>query len=377
MHGMSETSAPILLVDDRPENLLSLEAVLEPLGQPLVRASSGMEALRKVLATDFAVILLDVNMPEMDGYETARLIKARNRSRHVPIIFITAAERASVSELYRLGAVDFLQKPFSPEVLIAKVSVFVELHLRGERLRAQEVVLLQQAQKQSDLERHRFAELLLGVVSHDLRAPLAAITAAVQLLDRRLREPESKKLTERALASGKRMERMIGQLLDLTRMRLGTGMVLQRTEVDLVEVVKRVVAELAIAHPSRVVRLDGHDAVKGRWDEDRLEQVVQNLVGNAFQHGAPGEPVTIRFTSTADQAAIAVRNLGLPIPVDLRTSLFDPFRRGIDPKATTSDGLGLGLYIAQQIAVAHGGRIVVESDDRGTEFRVELPIVVR
>jgi signal transduction histidine kinase len=372
---MSENSAPILLVDDRPENLLSLEAVLEPLGQPLVRASSGMEALRKVLATDFAVILLDVNMPEMDGYETARLIKARNRSRHVPIIFITAAERASVNELYRLGAVDFLQKPFSPEVLIAKVSVFVELHLRGERLRAQEVVLLQQAQKQSDLERHRFAELLLGVVSHDLRAPLAAITAAVQLLDRRLKSPDEKKLTERALASGKRMERMIGQLLDLTRMRLGTGMVLQRTDVDLVELVRRVVAELAIAHPTRVVHVEGHQAVRGRWDADRLEQVVQNLVGNAFQHGAPGEPINIRFTSTADQASIAVHNMGSPIPVELRTSLFDPFRRGIDPRATTSDGLGLGLYIAQQIAVAHGGRIVVESDERGTEFRVELPVI--
>lgn len=366
-------AAPLLLVDDRPENLLSLEAVLEPLGQPMVRAMDGAEALRQVLAIDFAVILLDVNMPGMDGYETARLIKQRQRCSHVPIIFLTAANRTSVADLYRLGAVDFLQKPFSPEVLVAKVSVFIELHLRGERLRVQELQLLQQAQKQSDLERHRFAELLLGVVSHDLRSPLSALKASLQLLERRETDTASKELVSRATVSADRMDRMIEQLLDLTRVRLGSGMSLSRRLGDLVQVVRGALDEVQAAHPDRTIVLEGARAVEGHWDIDRLEQVLQNLIGNAVRHGSTDAPVMIRVSATKDDVSVVVRNLGAPIPVELRTSLFDPFRRGSTPTPSKHDGLGLGLYIAQQIAMAHQGRIGVQSDDGGTEFRVDLP----
>ncbi len=366
-------AAPILIVDDRPENLLSLEAVLEPLHQPIVRAASGDDALRRVLNEDFAVILLDVNMPGMDGYETARMIKQRPRCRHVPIIFLTAAERASAVDFYKLGAVDFLQKPFLPEVLVAKVSVFVELFLRGERLRLQELELLRRAAKQAELERARFAELFLGVVSHDLRTPLTAMLSMMQLLGKRLTDDESKRFVQRALASGERMSRMIDQLLDLTRVRLGGGMTLKRANTDLAELVARVVEEQRAAHIGRRFDVRATGDVRGNWDSDRIEQIVQNLVGNAVAHGAKTDPVTITLSGDATHVRLDVHNAGRPVPFELRTSLFDPFRRGTENAPSPSGGLGLGLYIVQQVASAHGGHVKLESDERGTTFRVELP----
>src|SRR4051794_15329182 len=158
----SDPKVDILIVDDRPENLLALEAILEPLAQRLVRASSGEEALRKLLSTDFAVILLDVQMPGMNGFETARLIKSRERTRHIPIIFLTAIskEDSYVFAGYSVGAVDYLFKPFQPEVLRTKVAAFVDLHQRQKHLAEQEA-LLRESQKR-ELELRHMRELLLS-----------------------------------------------------------------------------------------------------------------------------------------------------------------------------------------------------------------------
>jgi PAS domain S-box-containing protein len=152
--------ASILMVDDRPENLVALEAILEPLGHELVRARSGEDALRQVLAKDFAVLLLDVQMPQMNGFELAQLIKARERSRHIPIIFLTAISKGEeyVFEGYSAGAVDYLFKPFNPTVLRSKVTVLVELFLKGEELKQQAERLRESERRELEL-RHR-AELL-------------------------------------------------------------------------------------------------------------------------------------------------------------------------------------------------------------------------
>ena len=201
----SSTGAPlepvkILLVDDQPDNLLSAGAVLESLGEEIVKADSGREALRQLLENDFAVIVLDVMMPEMDGFETAALIRERERSRHTPIIFLTALGRGEehIRRGYTLGAVDYMTKPFAPEILRAKVGVFVELHRKTELLRRQSLELerrnaeLREAVERSAraeeeikaLNRHlerRIAELndvnreletFSYTVSHDLRGPL-------------------------------------------------------------------------------------------------------------------------------------------------------------------------------------------------------------
>lgn len=147
----------ILIVDDRPENLLALEAILEPLGQRLVRASSGEEALRKLLTRDFAVILLDVQMPGMNGFDTARLIKSRERTRHIPIIFLTAISKDEefVFAGYSVGAVDYLFKPFQPDILRSKVATFVDLHLRQRRIAEQEALVRESERRELELRHMR------------------------------------------------------------------------------------------------------------------------------------------------------------------------------------------------------------------------------
>src|SRR5687767_10361945 len=157
---MTDERVSLLLVDDRPEKLLALEAILEPLGQDLVRADSGPEALRQVLVKDFAAILLDVQMPGMNGFETAELIKSRERSRYIPIIFLTAisTEEQYVFHGYSVGAVDYIAKPFKPEILIAKVSVFVDLYQKSRQIREQARLLREGERRELELQ-HR-AELL-------------------------------------------------------------------------------------------------------------------------------------------------------------------------------------------------------------------------
>src|SRR3954462_11317956 len=171
MNGEAERIIPSgLLVDDRPENLIPLEAILKPLGARLVKAKSGEEALLHLLRETFAVILLDVQMPRLDGLQTAELIKQREQTRHVPIIFITALSReaAYVFKGYAQGAVDYLLKPIDPEILRAKVRVFCDLWVRGERLHKQAA--------QSEMK-----DVFLASVAHEMRTPLAAAKAQAQL----------------------------------------------------------------------------------------------------------------------------------------------------------------------------------------------------
>src|SRR5205823_13579356 len=169
-------TATILLVDDRPENILALEAALRPLRQELVAAHSGEEALRCLLSDEFAVILLDVQMPGMDGFETAAHIKERERSCHIPIIFLTAISRELHQQLrgYEVGAVDYISKPYDPWVLRSKVSVFIDLYKKS-RLLQEQAADLAKANRELD----EFAEML----SHDLRSPLVAVAGYLELLE--------------------------------------------------------------------------------------------------------------------------------------------------------------------------------------------------
>jgi signal transduction histidine kinase len=229
----------------------------------------------------------------------------------------------------------------------------------------------------SDVERtDRFRELLIGVVSHDLRAPLSAIVmSASSMLHRGGLSEVHERAVTRTLASAQRMGRMIAQLLDFTRSRLGGGIPTDRSEDKLSEICGRVVEEWRAAHPERAIELRVDDPADGEWDGDRLAQVVSNLVGNAVQHGAGDRPVTVSIDGDADTVAVRVHNEGAPIPASLRASIFDPFRRAssITP-STGAAGLGLGLYICEQIVSAHGGTLEAISDEeRGTVFVARMP----
>ncbi|MBE4752400.1 hybrid sensor histidine kinase/response regulator [Corallococcus sp. ZKHCc1 1396] len=370
--------ARVLLVDDVPANLLALEGILEPLGQQLVSVRSGDEALKALLLDEYACVLMDVQMPGLDGLETAKLVRSRERTKHLPILFITALSRetAYITRGYETGAVDFLLKPVDPDILRAKVSVFVELYLRGEQLRQQALELAERRRVEDELL--RAAELeqqLVGIVGHDIRSPLAAIltTASLQLAREALPEGQ-RKAFERVVRGGERIQRIVDQLLDFTRARLGGGIPVVPRPGDLNELCCKVADELRAARPDRAIVCEfTRDSLPGTWDLDRLAQVLANLLDNALKYSPGDSQVRIRTSEQGEHTVhVEVHNGGAPIPPHVRSTLFQPLRRGVDTDGRES--LGLGLYIAHSIVEAHGGTLRVESTlEAGTTFFLCLP----
>ncbi len=354
-----------LLVDDLEENLLALSALLRREDVEILEARSGSEALEMLLVHDVALALLDVQMPDMDGFELAELMRGSERTRHVPIIFVTAGVRDQhrLFKGYDTGAVDFLYKPIEPHILKSKADVFFQLYRQKQQL----------AQQLGELtETLRLNELFTAVLGHDLRNPLSAILNSANLLERISKEDVVKQSAVRMVSSGKRMSRMIDDMLDLTRARLGGGIPLRRQDTEFGQLVQRVVQEHQVSFPESRFEIRQEGNLSGNWDADRLAQVASNLVGNALEHGAKKDRIEVLLNGVRpDLVTLTVTNTGV-IPQDILPHLFDPFRGG-QRQLGRHDGLGLGLYIVQQIVLAHRGRVDVLTDPTRTTFLVEIP----
>lgn len=353
-----------LIVDDLDENLLALTALLRSDELELLRARSAAEALELLLRHDVALALIDVQMPEMDGFELAELMRGSERTRHVPIIFVTAGGRdyQRVFRGYDSGAVDFLFKPIDAHILKNKTDVFVQLYRQRQQL-------VEELNERT--ETLRLNEMFAAVLSHDLRTPLSAIVTGAQLLQHSSDDERVRRVASRMLSSSHRMTRMIEDLLDLTRARLAGGIPIARSAVDLGAVIHRVVLEHQASYPGRTITLATEGALTGCWDGDRLGQVAANLIGNALQYGDAAAPVEIVVDGRQrEDLTMTVANAGV-IPADLLPRLFDPFRGG--DHAGRHNGLGLGLYIAQQIVCSHDGRIGVTTEEGRTVFTVTVP----
>jgi signal transduction histidine kinase len=358
------TLAPIeiLLVDDNPENLVALEALLRADGIVLLEARSGAEALELLLVHDVSLALLDVQMPEMDGFELAELMRGAARTKHVPIIFVTAGARDPRRQFkgYETGAVDFLFKPIDPYILKSKVGVFLELA----------------RQRQALAQALRLNEMIVAIIGHDLRNPLGAIVSGAELLQFQIIDERQLKTLRWMTAAGRRMAALIEQLLDLTRGRLadGAGFARELKQVDLCELLQRTIDELRAAQPECEIVLDAGGDAAGcvvAGDPERLLQLFSNLIGNALAHGTPRTAVAVVIAAREREIVVEIRNHGT-IPAALMSTLFEPFR-GAQQRSQRSAGLGLGLYIAREIVKAHRGEIEVESTEaRGTVFRVRL-----
>lgn len=359
------TPVVCLLVDDREENLLALSTLLRQEGVTLLKAHSGAAALDLLLAHDVALALIDVQMPEMDGFELAELMRGSERTRHVPIIFVTAGahDQHRLFKGYETGAVDFLYKPIDPHILTNKADVFFQLYRQKQQL----------ARDLHDrTETLRLNEMFTAVLGHDLRNPLNAILTAAQLLEHRSTDESVKKTSARMLSSAKRMSRMIEDMLDLARARLAGGIPLKRERTDFAALVQRVAQEHQAAFPDRRILSFCEGDATGEWDADRLAQVASNLIGNALQHGSAGSSIEVRLhPAPGDTVILSVANQG-QVPPELLPHIFDPFRGG-ERALTRNEGLGLGLYIVQQIVVAHQGTIDVQTGPAGTAFTVTIP----
>jgi signal transduction histidine kinase len=423
-----QDQAQILLVDDQPARLLTYEAILGDLGEKLVTARSGREALQLLMHSEFAAILLDVSMPGMDGFETAALIHEHPRFEKTPIIFVTAVHVTDLDRLrgYKLGAVDYVYVPVVPEILRGKVQVLVELYRKRrelQRLNA-ELELANAnlaAEKTRELERvnqdlqranqelaaandtltaevsergkaqaalqdaDRRKEEFLAVLSHELRNPLAAIDSAVKLIQHKtLFDPQlgwARDVLARQIAH---LGRLIDDLLDISRISRGK-ITLRREPIELVAVLARAVEtvrpimearrhDLQVQLPDRPLRLHG--------DLVRLTQVVSNLLSNAAKYSPEGSRIDLCVVvepglNGAADIAIRVKDIGMGIAADELPQVFELFRQ-LDRSNHDEGGLGVGLALSRGLVELHGGTIEARSDGagHGSEFTVRLPELI-
>lgn len=371
----------LLIVDDLRENLIALEALIRQDDRVIYTVTTGEAALALMLEHEFALAILDVQMPSMNGFELAELMRGMEKTRHIPIVFVSAGARDLnyVFTGYESGAVDFLNKPLDTHAIRSKVRVFVEMYRR----RQEREILLQELQAtQKDLHRAvKMRDDFMSMVSHELRTPLNTLVLQTQLRRRMASGTASSPtqqhlMVERDERQINNIVRLIDDMLDVTRMQRGT-LAISPEPADLVQLVQRVVESFADQATAAgcAFQLVTPDSLPGVWDEFRIEQVVANLLTNAMRYGNR-HPVQVRVETLRGEACVTVLDGGVGIDPQDQARIFEQFERAGNRKV--APGLGLGLYISRQIAQSHGGSIEVSSTlGKGSEFTVRLPLDAR
>lgn len=392
---LSNIQAKLLIVDDLPENLLALEALIKREDRTVYKAQSADEALSLLLQHEFAMAILDVQMPGMNGFELAELMRGTEKTKNIPIVFVSAAGRELnyAFKGYESGAVDFLHKPLDIHAVKSKVNVFVELFRQSKAMkqqveqleqsrREQEALLNQLQSTQLELQQAvRMRDDFMSIVAHEVRTPLNGLILETQLRKMHLARDNAAAFTldkmhamvDRDERQIKSLIRLIEDMLDVSRIR--TGKLSIRTSMfDLSALVRGLLQNFAqqIDAAEASVSLEAEHPVIGNWDEFRIEQVISNLLTNALRYGAKS-PISVKVYSERGEARVEVRDSGIGISEENQQRIFQQFERVSARHAVA--GLGLGLFISEQIVTAHGGTITVESRiGEGALFRVCLPL---
>jgi two-component system sensor histidine kinase/response regulator len=364
----------ILIVDDVEANLVALEALLSDFDCELVRASGGNEALRHLLKREFVIILLDVQMPGMDGYEVASLVRQNPKTREIPIIFLTATHSTEENVLkgYDTGAIDFLLKPINAQVLRAKVAGFLELYLSRKKL-ADEVTAHKKTLSELEMANEALRHFT-NAASHDLRAPLRTIGGFLSALAEDAGpslDEQSRDYIDRSVKASARMSSLLDSLLSYAQLR--RPVVAERLDCNVL--VGQVQSDLsqAVTEKGATLRIGPLPNIRG--DQDRIYQLFLNLISNAFKFQRPGEPpiVSVSAESKDNEWVFCVADNGIGIAPEHCREIFEAFRRLHNQ--SKYEGSGLGLAICQQIVEQHGGRIWVESAlNEGCRFQFALPV---
>ncbi|MDF9773382.1 hybrid sensor histidine kinase/response regulator [Pseudomonas baetica] len=387
--------AKVLIVDDLPENLLALEALIKREDRIVYKALSADEALSLLLQHEFAMAILDVQMPGMNGFELAELMRGTERTRNIPIVFVSAAGRELnyAFKGYESGAVDFLHKPLDIYAVKSKVNVFVDLYRQSKAMqeqvlalehsrREQETLLKQLQNTQLELEQAvRMRDDFMSIVAHEVRTPLNGLILETQLRKMHLARDNAAAFTldkmhamvDRDERQIKNLIRLIEDMLDVSRIRTGK-LSIRPTCFDLSALVRELLQNFSrqIDAAETSVTLDAEQPVIGNWDEFRIEQVISNLLTNALRYGAKG-PISVKVYSEEGRALVDVQDQGIGISEENQERIFQQFER-VSAKHAVA-GLGLGLFISEQIVTAHGGTITVQSRiGEGALFRVCLPL---
>ena len=392
---LSNIQAKLLIVDDLPENLLALEALIKREDRIVYKALSADEALSLLLQHEFAMAILDVQMPGMNGFELAELMRGTEKTKNIPIVFVSAAGRELnyAFKGYESGAVDFLHKPLDIHAVKSKVNVFVDLYRQSKAMkqqvealeqsrREQEALLKQLQATQNELEQAvRMRDDFMSIVAHELRTPLNGLILETQLRKMHLARDNAAAFTldkmqamvDRDERQIKSLIRLIEDMLDVSRIRTGK-LSIRTSQFDLVKLVSNLLQNFApqIDAAETSVTFTADQPVVGNWDEFRIEQVISNLLTNALRYGGKST-IDVRVFIKDGQARVEVQDRGIGISEENQRRIFQQFER-VSAKTVVA-GLGLGLFISEQIVAAHGGSITVESRiGEGALFRVCLPL---
>ncbi len=384
----------ILIVDDVKDNLLALRSLLARDDVNISQARSGIEALDLMMKHDFSLALLDVQMPGMDGFELAELMRGSNRTKNIPIIFVTAIakDQRYVFKGYESGAVDFLSKPLDPHIVNCKVNVFLELHQQKKELQKKVEELNQIQNEQTKLlillnktkeelqQAVSIREEFMSIAGHELKTPLTALKLQIQVRKRNLEKGNDSSFTTETLAKMfdsddkqvGRLTRLIDDMLDISR--ISSGKLSMNLEgFDLCSLIHDIIErhhELIKASGNQI-EIDSHEPINGKWDKFRIEQVITNLLTNAIRYGE-GNPIKISISTKPGRAVIVIKDNGIGIVEKDLKRIFQRFERATEKEVS---GLGLGLYIVSQIIEAHKGFIQVESlPGKGSSFTIDLPL---
>ena len=367
-----------LLVDDLDENLIALEALLAREGLLLHKARSGEEALELMLSNEYALALLDVQMPGMDGFELAEFMRANERSRHIPIIFVTAgaADAARHFRGYEAGAVDFIQKPIEADILRSKSNVFLDLYAQRRQITAQrdEMAQLTAALQEADQQKNRF----LAVLAHELRNPLAVLSSGLNILERAPEGKSADRVRQSMRQNMVHVSRLVDDLLDINRIEHGK-ISLQSQTVELQQLLPTALDlnRLGIAEGNHQLIVDVPDApILLEADPARLIQIISNIVGNAARYTTRGGEIRVDVSREDGFAVIIISDNGIGIAPEKQARIFDMFEQSNSGLGTVGDGLGIGLALVKQLVELHGGTIGLRKSlpGEGSTFEVRLPV---
>jgi len=366
----------ILIVDDTPENLISLKKVLEKHNFEVDTASSGEEALKKVLKNAYVLIILDVQMPGMDGFEVAEAISGYSKAKETAIIFLSAANTGLnfITKGYSSGGLDYITKPVDMNILLLKVQTFYRIYEQSRKLIEIQEALLEEIEFRKKAERKK--DEFISIASHELKTPLTSVKGYVQLLERSIDKgdiPTVKKHLGKAQLQLDKLNDLIADLLDISKIESGK-LKFNKKYFDINLLLDSIIEIIHQSNPDFTITRTGVISDQVFADEMRIEQVIVNFLTNAIKYAPGTSDVHINIAQEGDRVTVAVKDFGIGIHPDQQASVFDKFYR-VEETAIHFQGLGIGLYISAEIIRRHGGTVGVNSVfGEGSEFYFNIPL---
>ena len=366
----------ILIVDDAPENIISLKRVLEKNDFEVDTASSGEEALKKILKKSYVLIILDVQMPGMDGFEVAEAISGYSKAKETAIIFLSAAS-ANVNLItkgYSSGGLDYISKPVDMNILLLKVKTFYRIYEQSRALNKMQNALREEIEFRKEAERKK--DEFISIASHELKTPMTSIKGYIQLLERSLDKNDIKTVKNRLYKVQNQVEKLnmlVADLLDISKIESGK-LKFNRKYFTFDPLLDHILEVMQQSNPH--IKLIKQGKIEGEvyGDEMRIEQVIINFITNAIKYAPDTEEIHIRSMMRGDEIYFSVRDFGIGMSEEHQQKIFDKFYR-IEETSERFQGLGIGLYICQEIIARHMGTVGVNSQPgQGSEFYFTLPV---